>query len=322
MEPAEIIARNLIEADSLLAEGWELRYAHIKELARWLLDGTTVEQKADDLHTAEQYTTAEGYRAFAELLRTVRTERTGQTLAAGKTVEEKEFFGNLLAEMDLHSRVELACAWAAVADPLPLPVCSACVADEFTVACFGNLYADRALIAFSDVLGGVRTLPAEDYASACEEVSDGNADFCILPVESAGDGAMDRFERMIDQYSLFTLLTCNVRLSDEEWIRFALLASAPCRLAEENRLTVPDRLRIQITPAGEALWEVLLAAELLGAKLKECRLIGRAEERARVYQLTFSADSRQRQALIGCLELGYSGYTLTGWFRQLSDAIL
>lgn len=173
----------------------------------------------------------------------------------------------------------------------------------------------RPLLAFSDLLGGMQSLPVEDYASACEEVSEGDADFCILPIESARDGVMDRFEQMIDNYSLFSLLKATVQLSDEDWIRFALLAPFPCRLSAD---LPADRIQLKIASEGEPLWQILRAGELLGAKLLECRLSDRSDERAPVARLTFSASDRGRAALIAYLELGRSGYTLTGCFQEIS----
>lgn len=305
MDEIEIISENLVAAEGLLAEGWALRYAHLREMSALFLGGKDrLPRRSEPL--------SEGCRTLIGLVKAKREER-------GRSDVEKAEFERLSAELDLHSRLMLAREWASVADPLPLPDCRA-EQGNFTVAHFGNLYADRALEAFSKALGGASVLPSEDYASACEEVSEGSTDFCILPIESARDGIMDRFEQMIDRYSLFILMVCSVRLSEDEWIRYALLASAPCRLNREA--TVADCLQLRISTEGEALWEVLLAAELLGAKLIDCRLSGGRSDRAAAYRLTFSAADRSRSELIAYLELGYSGYLLTGAYRQLGDLLL
>lgn len=308
MDEKRIIAQNIADAEALLAEGFELRYAHIKELTDRLLGAQA---------NGEQI--AEGYRALASLLGECRDR---WALPIDRLFGGKNALVPFYAELDLHSRVILAREWASVADPLPLTEYRAELGGRFTIAHFGNLYADRVLAAFSDALGGVSAFPVEDYTAACEEVSDGNADFCILPIESARDGVMDRFEQMIDRYSLFMLMTCSVHLSgdneegDEEWIRFALLAAAPCRLTEGRSA---DRMQIRITPEGEALWELLLAADLLGARLLECRLSGGRSDRAASYRLTFSADEKSRSELLAYLEIGYSGYALVGTYSRLAD---
>lgn len=302
MDKVEVIAENLRSAEAALAEGWELRYAHLKELSRLLLrEGAPREQ------------IAEGYRALMGAL-SRRREAGDSPLSA------------LYPELDLHSRLMLAREWASVADPMPLPDCEPLFGEGFTIAHFGNLYADRAFAAFSEGLGSASARPVEDYTAACEEVSEGNADFCILPIESARDGAMDRFEQMIDRYSLFVLLTCSLKLTDDseegedggEWIRFALLASSPCRLTGD-RYPGADRIGLEITAEGEALWALLLAAEHVGARLLDCRLCGSRAKRAALYRLTFSADEVSRSALLAYLEIGYSGYTLIGAYRELPE---
>lgn len=320
MEDIEIIARNLLDAEALLSEGWLLRYAQGRELAGLLL---SKQSAADSDDPAAREALADSYREFA---RCVREGRAAKKADSDGYTDEKDGFSALLNELDLHGRIDLAREWASVADPIPLERCEPKDGSAYTVAHFGNLYADCALTAFSRALGSAVTLPCEDYAAACEEVSDGNADFCILPLESSGDGVMNRFEQMIDRYSLFTLLTCSVSLSvgnehdddAQEWIRFALLAASPCRLEEAC-----DRMHLRITPEGESLWELLLAAELLSATLLECRLsVGtsdRTDGGSGVYHLTFLADEACRSGLLAYLELGYSGYTLTGIYRSLPD---
>lgn len=294
MDALDIIAQNLTEAEALLSEGRELHYAHLKELAR-LLNRTDAPP-------------SETYHALLERL-------NAQRGADSRETAENDIAKPSHAELDLHSRIALAREWASSADPIELPEYGTADGQSYTIAHFGNLYADSALAAFARAIGNASALPSEDYASACEEVSDGAADFCILPIESAHDGVMDRFEQMIDRYSLFIVMTCTVRLGEDEAIRYALLAASPCQLAGESGRS--DRLAIQVSPEGEALWELLLAADLLGVQLLECRLSSRRDDRTAGYRLTFSANRKGRSELLAYLELGYSSYVLTGVYRQL-----
>lgn len=298
MNDIAIIAENLSVAETMLSEGWEVHYAQLRELTnRFWKQGASREQIAED------------YRALASAVKHKRDEKSDTPSTA------------IYPELDLHSRLMIAREWAAVVDPMPLAVISA---DGCTIAHFSNLYADRAFTAFSEILGTTSVYSSEDYTAACEEVSEGNADFCILPIESARDGVMDRFEQLIDRYSLFVLMTCTLWLSEEneedsgEWIRFALLASSPCQFKADGQ-PAADRIQFRITPEGEALWELLLAADLLGAKLLECAQCRGRSERASVYRLTFSADEQIRSGLLAYLELGYSRYALIGAYRQIPD---
>lgn len=300
MNKLEIIAENLTDARSLLNEGIELQRAHLKELSKIMFDGRE--------HPSENY------RTLVSLLQAKRK--------AADEANEKDGFGAYHAELDLHSRLTLAREWAKLADPMPLDHLTASADGAFSISHFGNLYADQALAIFAGALGNTTALRSEDYVSACEEVSDGNADLCILPIESARDGVMERFEQMIDRYSLFVLMTCAVRLptysddGEDDWIRYALLSASPCRLDGSEPA---DRIQIRLAPEGEALWEILLAADLLGARLLECRLSGRSGEREAAYRLTFSANEKIRARLIAYLELGYAGYVLLGAYSEIYD---
>jgi hypothetical protein len=179
------------------------------------------------------------------------------------------------------------------------------------IAYFQNPYAGRVLQGVTDALGGGEAVSAEDYTDACEGVSDGRYDFCVLPVESARDGIMNRFVQLIDRYDLFTVLTCRLEITEEDYIRFALLSASPACLAGA------DHLRLKVVTGEEQLWELLFAADLLGATLAGCRpTIG--EDGGESHQLTLCVEKADLAALTYYLEMGWSRSTVNGFYRKIT----
>jgi hypothetical protein len=292
MDELTIIAENLSEADKLFSDSWKLRRAHLADLADYLRRQLRESGEEEGDEEEEQVLTSL-YGEFSERLR----ERT----ELSKNPE-------LLRIVALYTRMEL-CKTLAESDPekgialweKPGPV----------IAYFHNPYAGKVLQSITDVLGGGEAVDAEDYSDACEGVSDGRYDFCVLPVESARDGVMSRFVQMIDRYDLFTVLVCHLEITEEEYIRFALLSASPTCLAGA------DHLQLKVVTGEEQLWELLFAADQLGATLVGCRPTpGDGESQS--YQLTLGVESADLAAFAYYLGMGWSRSTVNGFYRQIT----
>lgn len=289
MDELTVIAENLADADRLLADGWKLRRAQLAELSEQLQ--MQLQKRLESGEETEQTLTSL-YGEFAERLN------------RSTPVSENREIARAVA---LFSRLELCqmLAIETVKESLPLygephPV----------IAYFQNPYAGRILQCVTDLLPGAEATDAEDYSDACEGTAEGRYDFCLLPVESAGDGVMNRFAQLIDRYGLFTVLICHLALSEEEYIRFALLSATPCMLEGA------DRLKLRAVPGEERLWELLLACQTLGAEPEGCRsLPGAAND---TYELTLRVQGADVASLIHYLELCGSRSTVTGCYRQVT----
>ena len=292
MDELTIIAENLSDADKLLSDSWKLRRAHLADLADYLRKQLEDGGESDEDDEEEQVLTSL-YGEFSELIR----ERTSFPQSQGLT-----------RIVSLFTRMEL-CRSLAKSDPgkgisrwnKPDPV----------IAYFQNPYAGRVLQSITEILGSGEAEAAEDYSDACEGVSEGRYDFCVLPVESARDGVMSRFVQLIDRYDLFTVLICHLEITEEEYIRFALLSASPACLAEA------DHLQLKVVTGEEELWELLFAADQLGATLGGCRpTLG--DGGAQSYQLTLRVDGADLAALAYYLGMGWSRSTMNGFYRQIT----
>lgn len=285
MDVFTVIAENLSDADRLLESGWKLRKAHLAELAEQLNKRLESGEESEETLTS----------LYGEF-----DERLGQHAPVAETKE-------LSRAVSLFTRLELCRSLAAMHAPQHVPFYEE---SHPTVAYFQNPYAGRILQCVTDLLPGAQATDAEDYADACEGVAEGRYDFCLLPVESAGDGVMNRFARLIDRYDLFTVLICHLALSEEEYIRFAMLTASPCKLKGA------DRLKLWAVPGEEGLWELLFVCQALGAIPEGCRSMPGNPTDA--YELTLQVQNADVAALTHYLELGKSRSTVTGYYRLLT----
>lgn len=287
MDDLSVIVANLSHADRLLFDSWLLRKSHLADLA-YTMHSRVAEE--DDPEESEEVL-ASVYSEFTERL---------------KEATESPVFRELSEILTLLTRVELCKALAAKRGGMDIPLWET---PDPQIAYFHNPFAGRILHSVTRELGGGEAVTAEDYTDACEGVADGRYDLCLLPVESARDGVMHRFVQMIAQYDLFTLLTCRLEISEEEYIRFALLAASPCVWKGRDA----EYLQIEVVTGEEQLWEILFVANQLGAKLAGCR--PQAGEAA--YQLTLQVEGADLAALQYYLDMGWSRATVTGYYREL-----
>lgn len=289
MDDLSVIAANLSQADRLLFDSWMLRKSHLADLAYVM--HSRMEKDAESEESEELLTSL--YGEFTELT---------------KDAEESPASRELSGILSLLTRVEVCKALAAKKGGMDIPLWQN---PQPLIAYFHNPFAGRILHSVTHALGGGEAITAEDYTDACEGVADGRYDLCLLPVESARDGVMHRFVQMIARYDLFTVLTCRLEISEEEYIRFALLAATPYVLPHGD--SEPEYLQIKVVTGEEQLWELMFVAHQLGARLENCR----PQSGEAAYQLTLQVEGADRTALQYYLDMGWSRSTVTGYYREL-----
>lgn len=77
-----------------------------------------------------------------------------------------------------------------------------------------NIYTDEAFLHFSRALPTAKACYADSFTGVCEQVFDGQCEYCILPLENTQDGKLVRFYGLIEKYELKIALTCTVTTSD------------------------------------------------------------------------------------------------------------
>lgn len=146
------------------------------------------------------------------------------------------------------------------------------------IAYFPNAFADRAYRLFSGHLsaerGGApcRTVACRGFAEACEEVTRGKCEFCILPLESSADGKLVGFSRLIAEQGLFITAVCDVEnraLAESNVTRFGLLSQRP-ETEVAAWMTAPRRTYLELlcTPSSLSITELMIAADFCGMTLR------------------------------------------------------
>ena len=257
------VIQNLLALDEEASSIVERRMAHLYEAARILLG-----QRTSDRFFLRDEDFCASCRAFLD------GKRSDDASPLLGTVGEEAFSGayrgvlqdvNAVLEQVSFSRLLLD-AWKS---PItPGEICGALpVGSGMGIAYVRNYYADAAFRRFSLVLEQPTVHDCEDFTTACEEVVGGNAAFCILPLESSGEGRLLSFRRLMEQYELKTVMTVSVpSIEGNKKTLFALLAGHFTVLQPMPR----GRLQYQISvPSSDetALTAVLGAARLCGLHL-------------------------------------------------------
>ena len=86
-----------------------------------------------------------------------------------------------------------------------------------------NNYTEKAFQRFSVLLGEAKAAYAHSFPSVCEDVYNGISEYCILPIENSTEGRLVSFTRLISQFDLKIVATCDVRSGEDKTTRFALL---------------------------------------------------------------------------------------------------
>lgn len=245
---------NLNRLDADTAGALEARRAHLRELALALAaDRPTVEVLLDRLahfRAALPYTpdcldaNADFLRAgFAQLSLLERVE-----LCRLICREPGEFYRPTdLLEPD---------------EPLPAEA-------KGIIAYLQNAFTDRAYRAFSAALPRARSQYHDSYGAACEAVSNGSCEACILPIEHAQDGKLLGFYRLIDRYELKIVCTCDIAQPGGTESRFALLKKGLKHTPPPADGVLGWFFEFSITrSAGKPVGSILDAAQWLGLELR------------------------------------------------------
>ncbi len=140
--------------------------------------------------------------------------------------------------------------------------------DDMRIAYVKNAYSDEAYRIISSSLPNTSVVYPESFSSACEEVYNNQAGFCILPYETSEDGALSGFRQLISKYELVQIMSCSVSSDTPigtKITRFALLSKGlRSTIMPKN---APRFLKITVdSPENTLLSDIYCASELNGLK--------------------------------------------------------
>ena len=300
-----VIGQNLARLDADAAGALEARRAHLRELSLALntekLSADMLIERLGGITPDQQYQPP----CLAENADFVTAAFASLSLA-----ERIELFRLICADID---HVPSLDRLLEAAEPMP-------AASRGVIAYLQNAFTDRAYHAFSALLPRARSQYFDSYGAACEAVSNGTCEACILPIEHARDGKLIGFYRLINRYELKIVCTCDIAQPDGTESRFALLQKG-------FRFPLPDEAQsycfeLSITrSAGHSLASVLDAAALCGLTLRRVDSIPLLyAEDSFAYHIVLTADAqKQFLPLLLYLSLDLPEYEPIGIYAHIFE---
>ncbi len=164
--------------------------------------------------------TAAQIERFSRIITKAQIEESAKALRGKSPAEVSEFFSSAFRKnplcCEMLSLSELLCDSLEIADKK----------EHATVAYLRNPLTLSAVKCLTSDITTVHIKEVQDFRSACEEVCEERADYCILPVSSSGDGYYPSFTKLIKTYDLKICKMVRVQRSDsDEEVQFALISS-------------------------------------------------------------------------------------------------
>ena len=189
------------------------------------------------------------------------------------------------------------------------------------VAYLKNSYNDNAYMQFSALLTSPRAAYFGSVSDVCESVYNGNCDYCILPVETSGDGKLISFYEMILKYGFKINAVCDLH-SEKGYTKYALLSkrfaigSSGLRSKARNRyfefiFTEND---------GLSLEDALCAASFCSLKLRRIDTLNVSHEKSIKGDLIcpiFRADGSDMQTFMSFLAIDCPDFIPIGLYMQI-----
>lgn len=151
------------------------------------------------------------------------------------------------------------------------------------------------------------------FSDACEDVSSGACDWCILPIENSRDGAMLTVYNLIERYELCISRVCVVK-SDEITTKFALLCSGFHGIIEMHG---NQNVVLRMPSRDSLTWSrVFTGAAVLDISLVKTVAVPLGYTDGYAHICTFAADGEKLFAFLLFLSTIRADYTLMGAYEE------
>lgn len=149
-------------------------------------------------------------------------------------------------------------------------------------------YADSAFLQLTQKLSEARAVYAPSFAAACEEVYNGQSEYCILPIENTSEGQLLSFYRLIERYELKIILSCDIRSGESgRSTRFALLGRKLLPAFENTKQEFIFEISLPLGAYPETA-DLLLSAQLCGLSLRRISTLPAEEDVALSFSVLYS----------------------------------
>ena len=86
-----------------------------------------------------------------------------------------------------------------------------------------NKYNDAAFELLSSTISSPRAVYTSSINGACEAVTEGSCEFCILPIENSLDGKLFSFYSLLDRFELKIYAACDIEGEGDSRVSYALV---------------------------------------------------------------------------------------------------
>ena len=308
----DTVNKNLGELDIRTANLFEMRLAHIKELAYEL-----AKRIAAVPHDSNWAWNLKGLYQKARCdISWDGIENNRYALKVfGEATENLELakLARYIKEYGDYDEAWLPTFFAGVDTPLPEA--------RGKIACMKNIYTDTAYIRFGAFVQDPSVLYLDSFTAICEEVAYGRCEYCILPIENSDDGKLFGFYKLLSQYELNIVLTTRVATSeDSSSTYFALVRKGIENISLKHKAGTKRYFEFcLLSDIRNNIGDICAAAELFGITLHKIDSAPRTySENEFEYHIVFDISSGDLYSFLIYLSLKTDHYSVLGLYSKIN----
>ncbi len=186
------------------------------------------------------------------------------------------------------------------------------------IAFVKNEYNLLAFDIFNKDIPHAKPVTFPSFSEACISVSDGECEFCILPIQNSRDGKLLSFYSLLDKYDLKIYSVCGIEDEQSRSVLYGLISKELC--FSQKGFKGQERLLLEfslIFENGEFMRELLDVANEIGAVLLNfnfCPVSYDANQNK--YFFTFDVPTTELLTLVCYLAFEYHSYTTIGFYKK------
>ncbi len=151
------------------------------------------------------------------------------------------------------------------------------------------------------------------FNDACEDVSAGICDFCILPIENSREGALLTVYGLIERYELFIARVVSIE-NNEITTKFALLCRRFHGIIETDNM---QNIELRLSARAPEVWaQIYTGASVLGINFIKTASVPLVYTDGYAHICTFSASGEMLFAFLLFLSTIRADYTIIGAYEE------
>ena len=189
------------------------------------------------------------------------------------------------------------------------------------VAYLKNSYTDAVYLQFSSLLASPRAAYFNSITDVCENVYKGSCEYCILPIETAGDGKLLSFYELILKYGFKINAVYDLTL-DGGYTRYALVSKRFAAYGNSLRSKARNRYFEFVLPGNEnvSIEELLCASSFCSLKLRRIDTLNFQTDKSGRYPCVcpvFRVDGSDMVTFLSFLAIDCPDFIPIGLYMQI-----